>query len=654
MFQVAVLTRAMADRGPFEDKPRMPYSPGIDGLRALAVLAVVAYHLDIEWFRGGFMGVEMFFAVSGYLITALLLHELDTTGSLSLRKFWRRRVRRLLPSLAITVAGLAAWVAIVDPDAWARFQKEVLAAIGYVSNWFFIVREESYFDAFERPSPLRHLWSLAIEEQFYLLWPLMVLAGALVLGRRGLLLATGIGIIASTVLMGALHDELADPTRVYFGTDTRAAGLLIGAALAMVWRPWEQPRSPKRAYRLSTVGLFAMAGLVWSVHAMGEYDARTYQGGFLVVSVLTSVVVAAVVTRTGWLGRVLGWRPLVWIGVRSYAMYLVHWPVVVYTRPGSDIGIHGLALLAYRIVLIVVLTEAVHRLVEMPIRNRDIVLPNVPRRRVFKVVNRRRFGLAIVGLVMIVSASAAVITALDPGDGVDPTQPAEGAAAAVLPVTQTSSPPTTLAESPGPTTDTTPLPTDATSSTSTPTTPATSPSPTTTTEAPVIAAEPEPPTVLVIGDSVALGAKADLEATDDATVFVDAVVGRQFVHAAEVLEAYMAFGLELDALVLHLGTNGPFTAEDFDEVLATAGPDLPITVVNVKVPRPWADRSNDELSAGAERYANVTLLDWKTQAEANDDWLISDGTHLTAEGSASYSELVTTAVTEPVPPPTPE
>lgn len=639
----------------------MPYVAGIDGLRGLAVLAVVAYHLDMEWFRGGFLGVEMFFAVSGYLITALLLHEIDTTGDLSFRRFWRRRVRRLLPSLAITVGGLAAWVAIVDPDAWSRFQKEVLAAVGYVSNWFLIVREESYFDAFERPSPLRHLWSLAIEEQFYLLWPMLVLAGALVLGRRGLLVATLFGVVASTALMAALHDELSDPTRVYFGTDTRAAGLLMGAALAMVWRPWEKPLSPRRAYRLSSLGLFASLGLLYTIHAFGEYDAGTYRGGFLVVSALTCVVVAGSVSREGWLGQLLAWSPLVWVGVRSYAMYLVHWPVVVYTRPGTDIALHGLPLLIYRVIVILLLTEAVHRLVELPIRNRNIVMPNMPRRRVFKVVNRPRFGLAVVGLLMVISASAAVVTALDPGDGVDPAAPAEGAAALDRPDPidtangRTAEVDVTRAEA-QPSGRTAGTPSSAPApETTTSTTPATEPAPPAVViedeaEPPpddvgvVSSAVQDPPTVLLIGDSVALGAKADLEAATGLEVVVDAVVGRQFNHAGQVLEAYRALEVEPDALVVHLGTNGPFRAEDFDELMATAGPELPVTVLNVLVPRPWADQSNAELRAGAERHENVTLVDWNTLAGANQDWLGSDGTHLTPVGSTSYSELVAESV----------
>ncbi|MCP5029428.1 MAG: acyltransferase, partial [Actinomycetia bacterium] len=219
---------------------RMPYLGGIDGIRALAVLAVVAYHLDAPWMPGGFLGVEVFFAVSGYLITALLVREVATSGRVDLLAFWTRRARRLLPTLGATLLGVILWVSIFDATLADRVRREGVAAVGYLTNWYLILRQESYFDGFGRPSPLRHLWSLAIEEQFYLFWPLLLAVGLGLFSHRRLALVILAGAVGSSALMLIWFEPYADPTRVYFGTDTRASGLLLGAALALVWRPWER------------------------------------------------------------------------------------------------------------------------------------------------------------------------------------------------------------------------------------------------------------------------------------------------------------------------------------------------------------------------------------------------------------------------------
>ncbi|HEY3982070.1 MAG TPA: acyltransferase family protein [Streptosporangiaceae bacterium] len=330
------------------------YLPGLDGLRALAVLAVLAYHLGLGWAPGGLLGVGVFFTLSGYLITDLLLGQFARTGSLQLLDFWFRRARRLLPALFVMLAVVVAWVALLQRTQLAGLRGPVGAAAVYVSNWYLIGQHTSYFARFGPPSPLGHLWSLAVEEQFYLVWPWLLLLGlALVRPRRGAgsRAATGTGAagryglaVVALILAGAsaaamtmLYHPGYDPTRVYDGTDTRAFALLIGAALAFAW-PTHQPRRDVSAVSrwsldgVGLVGLLVIAALVWRTN---EYSPFMYRGGLVVLSLATVLVLAAVAAPAGRLGQLLGAAPLRWIGVRSYGIYLWHFPIIALTTPAG-------------------------------------------------------------------------------------------------------------------------------------------------------------------------------------------------------------------------------------------------------------------------------------------------------------------------------
>src|SRR5918999_1889716 len=255
---------------------RLPYSPGLDGLRAFAVIAVLLYHADLAWIPGGFLGVEVFFVISGYLITALLLAEWRQRGRIDLKAFWLRRARRLLPALYLTIVVTLAFAVVFLPGEVAGLRSDAIAAFGYVTNWYLVLGHESYFEAIGRPSLLKHLWSLAVEEQFYLLWP-PVLAVGLSVGakrwrQRRVLLVALAGASVSVLLMATLYRPEVDPSRLYFGTDTRATGLLMGAALAFVWTPWSVRASGGSRLRrqwgwtvpllLDVAGLAALGGLV--------------------------------------------------------------------------------------------------------------------------------------------------------------------------------------------------------------------------------------------------------------------------------------------------------------------------------------------------------------------------------------------------------
>ncbi len=349
---------------------RSGYLPGLDGLRALAILAVLVYHADLVWLPGGFLGVEVFFVVSGYLITLLLRNEYRKHGAISFGNFWRRRARRLLPALFVMLAAVLVWMVAFLPDEVATIRGDVVAALTYITNWYLIAAQKSYFETIGRPSLLQHLWSLAVEEQFYLLWPLVFAFLLVRLKTRGALLVLMLGATLSALWMGALYHPDTDPSRVYYGTDTRAFGLLIGAALAFVWSP--QTSETKRARRhwlLDGVGFLAFLGIGAAFLSMDEFNPFLYQGGMLLVSVATAFLIAAVVhPKSPALGPLLSIGILQWIGLRSYSLYLWHWPVFMLTRPQLDTTLEGASLLGFRFALTFLLAEISFRLIESPIR----------------------------------------------------------------------------------------------------------------------------------------------------------------------------------------------------------------------------------------------------------------------------------------------
>ena len=351
------------------------YQPALDGLRAVAVCAVIAYHLQYGWAEGGFLGVDAFFVLSGFLITSLLVVEFGGAGRIDLRAFWVRRARRLLPALFLVLGAITVWAAFVlRADQLGTVRGDGLATIFYGANWRFVASGQSYFDLVSVPSPFRHAWSLAIEEQFYLVWPLVAFA-CLRLGRgRTRVLATvcTVGAAASIALMAIVYDPL-NPSRAYYGTDTRAHALLIGALLAILLRHRAANAAARVARRgvnpaLQTAGVGAALACVAAFAFVPDTSSFMYRGGFALFAIAVAVLIAAAVAP----GRspvrtLLSIRPLRWIGAISYGLYLWHWPVqVALTAPRT--GLDGAALDVVRIAATFGLATLSFYAVEQPIR----------------------------------------------------------------------------------------------------------------------------------------------------------------------------------------------------------------------------------------------------------------------------------------------
>ncbi|KQY21421.1 hypothetical protein ASD16_19230 [Cellulomonas sp. Root485] len=598
---------------------RMPHLGGLDGVRAIAVAGVVIYHLGAPWMRGGFLGVDVFFVLSGFLITTLVLDEVEGTGAFSFRRFYARRARRLLPALGLLLVAMAG-VAVAMPSEAAELRGDIAAAATYVSNWWQVYADRSYFEMVSRPPLLQHLWSLAIEEQFYLVFPLVVVL-ALKAGRARVGQVAGILALLSTVAMAVLAIRTSspvpnDPSRVYFGTDTHSMGLLVGAAMAAAWTPWrtwdrtgswlrERGRAVRRfeAGVTDVLGLLALLGVVAAFVWVDEFSDALYRGGFLAFSLVAAVLVGAVADPAGLLGRALGRQPWRWLGERSYGIYLWHWPVFMLSRPGVDLDVSPWLVTILRLAAVLGVAELSYRFVELPVRRgavgravARVRRPHEDRARTVLRVVAAAVGLAVVGGV----ATAALAQVPRVGGDVASWQPAPVAT--------------------------------ATSQRSTPT-PTPTPTPTRS-ETPAAVQPPPPPppeevgAVSSIGDSVMLGAAADLAARG---VAVDAEVSRQFGAMLELVRAGVAAGTLGHTVIVHGGTNGPIDEASLRELLELTR-DRRVYLVNVHVPRTWADYNNELLARVAPEYPQAHLLDWNTLGAANRAWFYDDDIHLRAGG----------------------
>lgn len=681
------------------------YMPGLDGIRALSVLAVIAYHLNWGWASGGFLGVSVFFVLSGYLITDMLLEERKNKNRIDLKRFWIRRIRRLLPAMLSMIAAVAVFLAITNSSRLVSIQGEIWSAVTYTNNWYNIFHQISYFESFGPPSPLGHLWSLAIEEQFYLLWPLLIIGlSRFFRPTRGKFVGlTLAGAILSFISMVLIYEPGTDPSRVYYGTDTRAFGLLIGASLAFICpsRKLLAPHLRKDRLRINTMGAIGLLVILYMFIRTGEYDQSLYTGGMLVLSLASSFVIAAAASPSGFVSKMLGWKPLRWIGVRSYSIYLWHYPVIVLTSPANPNTAPSYLLQIMQLTLSIGIAALSYSFIETPFRSGNwhiwTTIPGLRWKRIATLF-QFRFLFGLVPLVILVlifvaclfnqgrSEVALTSLSLTNSDAVSspsvplplPEQtsdvlaasPAVQASPEVIQAVPTPSPkgknlpviispePTSAPQGQTSPETTVPVPTVtpvAESSTALPTSPTnatnqdkmthsekTPASPTNTSG--VHQLVPLTQSVTAIGDSVILGAAPVLEKMI-AGISVDGKIGRQLSQAPDIMRQLKADKTLGEIIVIHLGTNGPFKPDQLEELLETIGEERKIILINTRVPRKWQDTVNDALADASKKHANVKLLDWYSLSEDKPDWFASDGVHLTSKGAEAYAKLVLNAVT---------
>ena len=594
----------------------------IDGLRGVAVAAVLAYHVAPDSLPGGLLGVEVFFVLSGYLLANILFDEHRRTGRIDWRAYAARRVRRVGPALLVFLTAVVLVGAILTRADAHRIRGDVFWSALGLTNWHLIIDGSSYFNEVGRPPFVRHLWSLAVEIQFYAAIPFLV--GWLARGPRALAvrwLAGGIGVSA---LAMALLYQGGDPSRAYYGTDGRIGALLTGALLALALA-----RARVRGRRPAPLALLLGAlGLVCLVVLFLTADERSrwlYPGGFLVCRLATVLVIVAAL-QPGWFARALGSKVPRWLGLRSYGIYLWHWPLVVLTRPGIDVGWSPAVSATVVVAGALVLGHLSFRHVELPFISPESA-PPLPRRaqRVLTLTRRGNIlvgGVAVLIVLFSLPSADPVATRLREGEQLLAAQSAPTTTAA--PTTTTTAPATTaMAEPP---VDTVPAP------------------PPETTAPP---APPAPLTVTAIGDSVMLSAAAPLRVGLGPSAYIDAKLRRQFTEGVEEVRKLREQGQLGQVVIVHLGTNGRPRDSDVDALMAELAAVPYVLLVTVRMPKRWEGETNQALWDAARRHPTVRVVDWYAYSEGHREWFASDATHMKTSGARAYAELLTASLPGP-------
>ena len=583
----------------------MGYLPGLDGIRAIAVLGVLLYHADLGFLPGGFLGVDVFFVLSGFLITTLLLEQFERTGHINFKSFYLGRVRRLFPALIALLIVVAIACTFIYQDAAHKTASDIIASVFYINNWWYIIGDTSYFDFIARPPLLKHLWSLAVEEQFYFVWPLIAFTLMRIWRRRGVLIVSLTLAALSTIWMLILslqhgYPELADPSRVYFGTDSHAMGLLIGAALASIWRPGMARSIVNRTTRdgLTVVGLAALVGLLAFYFTVGEFTPWLYRGGFLALALVVALLVVIASHPGTNFGRALGTQPWRYIGQRSYGLYLWHWPIFAVTRPELDTSLTGFWLLTLRLALTFAAAELSYRFLEMPIRRgvigrtlKNLKSSNIQKRQRtrFQIVGASLMALLLLGGLGISFANTAINT-----------QPAADVVAAIGK------------------------------------------------EKRVRLDGVINPTITGIGDSVMLGARPVLRKQLPG-IAIDAAVSRFPGGFLGPMRKYESKGMLSPVVVIHTGTNGTLTEPMTRTILNIVKKHPRVVLINDNVPRSWRDSNNASIATVAPEFPNVVVADWRAASLHHPEYFVSDRVHLTKKGAIAYAQLIRQALNAPLP-----
>lgn len=629
-------------------------------MRALAVVAVMVYHANSDWLSGGFLGVEVFFVISGYLITLLLMAERERTGRVDLVDFWLRRARRLLPALFAMLFLLLAYTAFFKDDVLGKIRGDFIGGLAYVSNWYQIWVGQGYTAAGDF-APLRHLWSLAVEEQFYLIWPIVMLlllrGGTRKLANTALILfAAAVAVALVTAILyhrgpvgqpdvtpGAywhVRDrDISKADALYLSTITRSSGLLLGAAFAMIWRPVAIMRGPLRnaGRAIDLIGLggvVALGFLMWRLHYLTPEgaDPWLFRGGFFLTGLATLAVIAAVTHRYSVAGKLIGNPVFKYVGTRSYGLYLYHWPIyqVIRKVAGNPLS---LPQFAAAMVATLIITELSYTYIETPIRRREVAIWWDSLRRRRDPVPRQLVaaGLAVVLGVTAFGVIRLGVAEVKASDLEAIIEDNEGSTGSLEDLLNGGDPPPETPPPPGTT-----VPGDGTVPASVPSSEVATTTTTTTTTT-TIPLPTERQNLLAIGDSVMLSAASVLR---ERGYYVDAAVSRQMIDMIPIMEQLGEAGVFGSVVVVHLGTNGPIEPETLNAFLAPLSQVPNVILINNRVNRAWTASNNALFAARDKPGDNIIVIDWYSRGGECGGCFAEDGYHLNNKGANFYADLI--------------
>ncbi|KAA5808393.1 acyltransferase family protein [Thermoanaerobacterium thermosaccharolyticum] len=621
------------------------YMAGLDGLRAIAVLAVIGYHLNLSFMQGGFLGVSIFFVLSGYLITNIISTEWERSGKVDLKNFWLRRMRRLFPALFIMVVLVVCYVTLFDPGRLTSIKGDAITSILYINNWWLIFHKVSYFAKFGPPSTFGNLWSLAVEGQFYLIWPLVLIISFKYLKKkRYIVFLTLLLAIASALAMGMMYEPGMDPSRVYYGTDTRAFGLLLGSALALILPSNKLSNNISRNKRLilDAIGFLSILLIFIMFVYVNQYDTFVYRGGMFLLSIVAAVTIAVSAHQESLLGKALGCFPLRWLGARSYGVYLWYFPVLILTTPAVDTkGINPIRAIL-QIFLIILISALSWRYIEDPIRhgalkrimhdiktlklkNGKIVLPI--KTFMLVIVSTVIIGIFVVGMSGIMPANASVsLNSSGGGNGTNVSSSYVGNSD----VTSDGIVQDDSYNIPDNRRDIKYYPYKGGKADS---------SVESNDSGQTDVKIQDGKGITIIGDSILIDTKPYLEEMLPG-ITIDGKVGRQMYQAKDVVKSLKAKGKISDTLIVELGTNGPFTEDQLLSLLKAAEPVKHIILVNVRVPRPWESVVNKTLNKVSSEYPHTTLIDWYKASYGHDSFFSPDAVHLEPSGAKYFASLI--------------
>ena len=565
----------------------------IDGLRAIAVTAVVLYHLGISWIPGGFLGVDLFFVISGYVITRLILDSINQSSALDLRAFYAARIRRIYPGFLFMVISTIIFIGVWAPEAIKRFLSDLPYALSGTINWALVARNQDYFETIGRAPLLQHTWSLAVELQFYLIWPIILLTVLKYFGKKNVArIALIIAIISGTILfLVSLQLDQANSAKVshiYFGTDTHSLGLFLGSALAVSWIPQNLSANiTKRAQDvIDGIGVVGLLGLISTFLFIDESNASLYQIAFPLAAIFGCLVIISLVHPASRFAPIISSAPFRWIGQRSYGIYIWHWVIFQVTRPSVDLSGETWALYLARVLLVLALADISLRWVEIPFRQGQVqTWFRGMKYRSSKERVRQQISVLVSIIAVLAVTTSISVSAINKSNQISQVINEE--------LTDQEESPVDLGSTTG---------------------------------------------LWVTGDSVILGIRSKLENKEHISL-VNARVGRQAPELLAVMRVDQS-SVPSSPVIFNLGNNNALSEQTVVEIFEVIKNQPQIIVVNTAVPRPWRDLNNAIISKVASNYTNVKLVDWDRISKDRPELFAPDGVHLSPMGSDVYVDLV--------------